>query len=275
MDVVQPLCDGTLQPATLAFTNGLGGPDTFAIRCCLESIRPTTAAPLSLQALDAGNGISGTSNPFQGVAKGDVDASSMVDVLDVTRAVRLALNQAVPLPPPATFQRWAANMPDPNCMVDASINVLDVIRVRNKALGLPPLCPCPAATPAPGAATPRASAGASTAPLSLRLVRGMGRDHLLVVRGAQDLGGLQIELRGFGPEAAAATEGLTAGQSWQVFTEAGLPLRQRVLAFSNMPTGVSGNGTVLRITGGRRARLVSAIASDSQGREIPVVIEGR
>ena len=96
-----------------------------------------------------------------------------------------------------------------------------------------------------------------------------------MVRGAQDLGGLQVELRGFGPAAAVAAEGLTADQNWQVFTEGGLSSGQKVLAFSNTPTGVSGDGAVLRITSARRPRLVSAIASDSQGREIPVVIEGR
>lgn len=269
MDVVQPLCDGTLQPTAMSFTNGLGGPDTFAIRCCLASISPATAAPLSLEAVDATNAISGASAPFQGVAKGDVDASATVDVLDVTRTVRLALLQPVLLPPPLAFQRWAANMLDPECTVNASINVLDVIRVRNKALGLPPLCPCGAraGVPVVTLAPPRA-----TSPLALRLVHIRG-GYQVVARGARDLGGLQVELRGWGRGGVVALDGLTAGQNWQLATETGGAPGRKVLAFGNTPAGLNGDGALLRLTGGRKPVLAGAVASDSQGREIPVVIE--
>jgi hypothetical protein len=221
--------------------------------------------------VDAANAISGASAPFQGVAKGDVDASATVDVLDVTRTVRLALLQPLALPPPLAFQRWAANMLDPECTVNASINVLDVIRVRNKALGLPPLCPCGARAGAPLPVVTLAPPPA-TAPLALRLVRVRG-GHQIVARGARDLGGLQVELRGWGRGGVVALDGLTVGQNWQLATETGGAPGRKVLAFGNTPVGVNGDGALLRLTGGRKPVLAGAVASDSQGREIPVVIE--
>ena len=62
----------------------------------------------------------GTSNTFTGVAKGDLDASGSVNVLDVTRTTRLALGQPVAVPPPAGFQFWAE--PDGTLVVTLTLD---------------------------------------------------------------------------------------------------------------------------------------------------------
>ncbi len=258
---VGPICAGTLQPATMPFAAGVGA-QTYTINCCIDPLLPASATPLALRVSDPPILVSGTSDPFQGVAKGDLDASGLVNVLDVLRATREALLQPVPIPPPVTFQFWAGNMLDQSCAVDGSINVLDVVRIRNKALGRPPLCPC---TGVVGAAP----LFAATSPLSISVVREGARSYLVEVRGAVDLSGLQLELQGAGPKTRVETAGLAAA-GWQVTTEAGQGSTLRVIALANGATGVSGDGAVLRITGAGNPKLTAAIASDSQGREVPV-----
>jgi hypothetical protein len=112
----------------------------------------------------------------------------------------------------------------------------------------------------------------ATSPLALRLVRIRG-GYQVVARGARDLGGLQVELRGWGRGGVVALDGLAAGQNWQLATETGGAPGRKVLAFGNTPAGLNGDGALLRLTGGRKPVLAGAVASDSQGREIPVVIE--
>ena len=58
--------------------------------------------------------------------KGDLNQDGHVNILDVVRAVNIALH--IP-PPPTTYERWAADMND-----DGVINVLDVIQIVNVAL---------------------------------------------------------------------------------------------------------------------------------------------
>lgn len=274
MSIPAPLCAGALQPLSLPFTAGLGGPQNFEIACCLDSLLPATSTPLSLDATDASLGISGMSADFQGVAKGDVDASGGVDVVDVTRAVNLALARPVPTPPPTAFQRWAADMLDGQCTVDNVQNVLDVIRVRNKALGMAPLCPCGPRQPASAAlatAAPADAGAAPAGPIMLRIVR-EGRAHVVRVEGARDLGGVQIELRGIRGRANIQAAGLAQSQAWQVATNTDANRQVQVIAFSNSATGVNGDGALLRIQGGRRPQISRATASDSLGRAIPVAL---
>jgi hypothetical protein len=261
---VGPLCAGTLQPASLAFSSGFGN-GAFTIGCCLNPLLPMTRTFLSLQATDSSINISGSSAPFDGVAKADVNADNAINVLDVVRAINLALNLPVsgpPVAPPISFQKWAANMLDQSCAVDAFVNVLDVVRIRNKALGRPPLCPCGAGVTA---ALPTASLAPT--PLTLTVVRQGPKDYLVTVRGAVDLSGLQLELKGIPGRTTVSLEGLAAHAGWQATTgyEDG---RLRVVAFSNTATGVTGDSALLRITGGA-PQIVTAVASDSLGREIP------
>jgi hypothetical protein len=264
VQVAGALCPDTLRPDSMAFTAGLGGPDTFRIECCPSPVA-ATAFPLSLLASDPPIAVSGESDPFTAVAKADLDASGDVSVVDVTRAVRLSLLQSVPQPLPTTMQTWAGNMPDPGCAVDGFINILDVVRIRNKAIGRPPLCPCPG-TPA-GAGL---SLVATSAPLGVDLVREGPRSHLLQVRGARDLGGLQLDLKGAGPDTRLTLEGAAASQGWQLSTEAIRANRVRVVILGDAFGGLSGDGAVLRITGPGHPRLTAVVASDSDGREIPV-----
>ncbi len=259
-----PLCAGTLEPGMLGFTMGLGGPDTFEIACCPDPLLPATSTPIQIAAMDPTIGASGLSDEFLGVAKTDVDASGNATVLDVTRTVRLALNQSVPPSPPATFQKWAADVPDEHCMVDGRSDVLDVIRVRNRALGLPPLCGCDG----PFHTGPLTSA--ATAPTSVSLVKTGPRRYLLTVQGAQDLAGLQLELQGANPRVKVTPWGLTAGQGWDVASQREKDGRLGVVAYSGSGPGVSGDGAVLRITGPRRLSLTQILVSDSEGRQIPV-----
>jgi hypothetical protein len=255
----------TLKPSQLGFTSGLGGPANFAIMCCPDPVT-STAFPLQIEAMDASFEITGMSGPFTGVAKGDLDASGGVNVLDVTRTTRLALGQAVGVPPPAGFQFWAANILDDHCTVDSMINVLDVVRVRNKVLLRPALCPC--GGPIPGSDRPVPATGGGS--LSLSLVREGPRSYLVMVQGARDLSGLQLEFRSVGPQATVELAGLTAGQGWQATTEHLKGQGMRLVAFSNSASGVSGDGAILRLTDTGRPKLNTVIASDSAGREVPV-----
>jgi len=177
----------------------------------------------------------------------------------------VALSQAVPSPPPAEFQFWAGNILDDFCEVDSSINVLDVVRVRNKALGRPPLCPCSGPVP-----DTSASVWAPASAMSISMVKEGLRSYLIMVQGAQDLSGLQLEFRGVAPKARVELIGLTAGQSWQAATEHADGHGLRAVAFSNTAAGISGDGAVLRLSGTGKPKLVNVIASDSQGREIPL-----
>jgi len=250
----------------MSFVGGLGGPDTYQAFCCVDSILPATATSLTLQLTDLGGGASSTSDPFRGVAKGDVNASNSVDVLDVTRTVRLALNQSVPEPPNTAFQTWAANMLDQRCMVDGAINVLDVVRVRNKALGRPPLCPCGPTLRQSQAATARPPE--VTQPFAIQLVR-VGRKTFVQVTGAQDLSGVQIELRVFGPHATVTGAGV--GTSWSV-RSARNGRRLTALAHSPTSAGISGNGVLLELSRAVGVKLLKVVASDTEGRELPVQI---
>ncbi len=261
---VGPTCAGTLKPASLPFASGIGN-QAFAIACCLDPLLPGTETSLSLQATDATFSITGSSLPFNGFAKGDVNADNAVNVLDVLRAVNLSLNQSVSGPPPLPFQQWAANMLDQNCAVDTAINVLDIVRIRNKALGRPPLCACSAGV----AGVAARQSAAPAAPITISLKRAGSKDFLVHVTGAADLSGLQLEISAVGSNPRVSLEGLTAGRNWQAAT-ASHQGTLRITAFSNGATGVSGDGVVLRITGGGHPRIKAAVASDSEGREIPV-----
>ena len=95
------------------------------------------------------------------------------------------------------------------------------------------------------------------------------RDYLVHVAGAVDLSGLQLELSAVGTKPKVSLEGLTAGHNWQAATATDHGTL-RITAFSSGATGVSGDGMVLRITGGGHPRIKAVVASDSEGREIPV-----
>jgi len=241
------------------FVGGLGS-QVYNLRCCLDPFLPGTAFPLKLTVSDPPILISGTSDPFQGVAKGDVDASGGVNVLDVQRDVRQALLIPLATPPPTTFQFWAGNMLDQDCAVDGTINVLDVVRVRNKALGRPPLCPC-IGTAAGGALR------VASPPIGVSLVKESQRSYLLTVKGAVDLSGLQIDLRNASPNTTITAAGLAA-QGWQISSDTAHGARLRVIAFSASGAGVNGDGAVLRISGAGSPSLEAIVASDSAGRNI-------
>src|SRR5207245_797306 len=134
---------------------------------------------------------SGSSAPFNGVAKADVNADDAVNVLDVVRSINFSLNLPVsgpPLAPPLPFQRWAANMLDQSCAVDSLINVLDIVRIRNKALGRPPLCPCGAGGVGVLTGQPAVLASPVT-PFSISVEKAGTRDYLVTVHGAVALSG--------------------------------------------------------------------------------------
>ena len=267
---VGPACGGSLQPATLPFASGVGTA-SFTIACCVDPLFPMTRTSLSLGAVDSTIGISGNSGPFDGVAKGDVNADNAINVLDVIPAVNLSLGLPVnlpPLAPPVPFQRWAANMLDQRCSVDGFINVLDIVRIRNKALGRPALCACTSGATG-GPAGQAAALAKQVPPISVGIVRHGPRDFLVQVHGVIDLSGLQIELKGAGPRSKVSLEGQPAAQRWQANTVLDKGVL-RIVTFSNAAVGISGDGTVLRISGGGNLRITSIVASDSAGREIPV-----
>jgi hypothetical protein len=159
-------------------------------------------------------------------------------------------------------------MLDQHCAVDGSINVLDIVRIRNKALGRVPLCSC--ATGLTGVGTEAAAALATTvSPISITLVKDGRGDFLVEVHGAVDLSGLQIELRGAVAKARVSLAGTVADQRWQANTTLSQGIL-KVVTFSNAAAGISGDGAILRISGGGNIRIKAVVASDSLGREIPV-----
>jgi cohesin domain-containing protein len=255
-----------LFPASLDFVSGVGN-GQFSIACCLDSLLPSTQVLPMLQASDPSIDVSGTSETLKGYAKADVNADGAVNVLDLVPAIDFSLNLPVSAPPPVPFQRWAANMVDQTCAVDGFINVLDIVRIRNKALGRPPLCPCVAE----GLAAATDQAAGSTppvTPLSVILEKDGPKDFVVKVRGAVDLSGLQLELRAAGAKANVSLEGLAAGGAWQGSTSLSQGVL-KVVMFTNSTTGVTGDGVVLRIREAGNPRITLVVASDSQGREIP------
>lgn len=262
--VVSDICPAdTVTPTTLPFVAGLGGPDTFRLFCCPED---ASRFPLALMASDPPLEVSGTSDPTLGISKGDLDANGQVDVLDVTRDVRQALGQSVAQPPPTALQAWAGDMLSEHCVVDRMINVLDVLRVRNKSLGRMHLCPCEG----PFAHGALSVLAAPQPPLGVRLVKTGPRTHVIVVEGARDLGGLQFDIKGASPNTVVTADGLSTGRGWQVFTDSGRANIIRVVSFGNPTGGITGDGVVLRITGGGNPKLRAVIASDQDGREVTV-----
>ncbi len=265
--IPSPPCSSKLVPNTMPFSGGVGF-DSYEVQCCTDTLLPNTTFNNTFEMTDPGISISGVSGPWLGVAKGDLDASNSVDILDVTRTVRLSLGLPVGLPPPHNFQRWAGDMLSATCVADGTNNVLDVIRVENKALNLPALCRCtPIGSGALESEAPTAQA-ATAGPIDLRLEKAGKGDFLVVVGDAADLGGFQLELRGAGPKASVTLEGLTSGSNWQVASRFHRGVL-RVIAYSSNATGVSGDGPVLRISGATRPRLGEVIVSDSRGNEIP------
>jgi hypothetical protein len=264
MTVAPGLCPAdTLLPATLPFVSGLGGPDTFRVFCCPEF---ASGFPLALMASDPPLEITGTSAPAVGISKGDLDANGQADVLDVLRDVRQALGQSVAQPPPTAFQAWAGDMLSEHCVVDNMINVLDVLRVRNKSLGRPLLCTCGGPFAMDGltvAAVPQTSLG-------VRLEKAGPRAYVVIVEGARDLGGLQFEIKGATPDTVVTPEGLSTGRGWQVFTDGGRANLMRVVAFGSATGGITGDGAVLKITGAGSPKIRAVVASDQDGREVPV-----
>lgn len=264
MSLAPGLCPAdSLLPATLPFVSGLGGPDTFRVFCCPD---PVSGFPLALMASDPPLEITGTSDTLAGIGKGDLDANGGTDVLDVLRDVQLSLAQSVAQPPPTAFQMWAGDMLDDHCLVDRMNNVLDVLRVRNKSLGRPPLCPCGG----PFVMDALTAPAAPQAPLGVRLEKAGPRSYLVIVEGARDLGGLQFEIKGASPETVVTPEGLATGRGWQVFTDAGHANLMRVVAFGNATGGITGDGAVLKITGAGSPKIRLVVASDQDGREVKV-----
>jgi hypothetical protein len=264
-DMVIPsgLCASDLQPNALGFTSGTGA-DFFKVACCVDPILPATTTNLLIETSDPPFSISGTSAPFLGVAKGDLDANNVVDVRDVIRTTLLSLSRPVAIPPLLGFQQWAGDILDPACAADGTNNILDVVRVTIKALNLPPLCPCKGNFTGGNEAV-----FAPSGPVGFRIERAGKREFLVSVEDAADLGGFQFDLRSAGPKAEVVLEGLTGDDDWQVahtFDRGVL----RVLAYSFTATGVSGNGAVLRIRNAGEALLADIIASDSRGREMVV-----
>jgi hypothetical protein len=264
MVIPSGLCASTLQPNALGFGAGLGV-DFFEAACCMDSILPTSTTNLNIDASDPSIFISGSSGPFLGVAKGDLDAGGTVDVLDVIRTTRLSLSLPVGIPPSLPFQQWAGDMLNGACAPDGVNNVLDVIRVENKALGFAPLCRCDGAA---GAASAVAQAVTSASgSVSFGLEKQGKRDFVIQVENANDLAGFQFELRGSSRNASLVLEGLTASGDWQVASNFHKGVL-KVLAYSSTATGVSGDGVVLRVRNAAGLQMRGIIASDSRGREI-------
>jgi hypothetical protein len=110
---------GTIAPTTAAFTSGVSTLDV------------TVGQPIASDQITATDRVdavvSGTSNAFQVIGKGDPTGDGEVNVLDVLRTVNFALELMTPSD--AEFAAADANH-------DGYVNVLDVIIIQNMALGI-------------------------------------------------------------------------------------------------------------------------------------------
>ncbi len=233
-------CVGTADPSIIEFVNGVW---TGSVKIYAD-IDPACI----LVVCDAGYGGS-ASEEFQLCAKGDVDGSGEVNVFDVIRAVRIALDLAVTEPPREEFRRWAANM-----NYDQDVNVFDVIQIVNKSLGR--------------LSTGRSIAGASgrsSKPTSVSLVSEGHGVWAVRVSNAQGLAGAQLELD-------ARCQGVSAGElttGWAIQSN-DVNGRLRVIAYSPSATPLSqSQGVLLRLTGVKgKPKLVKILLSDPDGQPI-------
>ena len=141
---------------------------------------------------------------------------------------------------------------------DYAINVLDVIQVVNKSLG---------ATPGTGAASALGASAFAAGRVSVSLVE-EGRGVWAVrVSNATGLAGAQLEIAGGQADVWAGD--LIAAAGWQVHTKR-TQGRLRVIAFSPAATGLTEpQGVLLRLIGVRgRPRLAGVILSDAAGRSM-------
>jgi hypothetical protein len=110
---------GTIAPATAAFSNGLfTGDVTITEAIASDQITATDA-------LDPV--VTGASNSFQVLAEGDPTGDGEINVLDVVRAVNIALE---------LMQVSDGEFAAADANNDGYVNVLDVIIIQNMALGI-------------------------------------------------------------------------------------------------------------------------------------------
>ena len=233
---------GTADPGSLAFSGGVWeGP--VVIYADLDPDCTLTVEDLDIPA-------SGTSEVFSLRGKGDVDGSGAVNVLDVIRVVRIALEIGVPGFPRYEFQFWAADMNR-----DGVVNVFDVIQVVNKSLGQ---------TAALGAAAMGAIAP-SAGPVEVTVAPARGGAWAIRVSNAAGLAGAQLEIAC--KEGKVAAGELAAAAGWQAQSN-WVNGRLRVLAYSPSATGLTASeGTLLLLSNTRgRPRVESVLLSDAAGR---------
>jgi len=141
---------------------------------------------------------------------------------------------------------------------DAMVDVLDVLQVVNRSLG----------TTAPPAGAPPAAAK----PAQVRLVRRSAMTWALTVSGVTGLAGLQAEiLLPAGGSAAAALGRLTQSAGWQLHT-ASAANSLRLVAYQPQAQACPGEGDIVLVTvpKGAKPRLASIMLADRWGRPLPV-----
>lgn len=236
-----------ISPSTMALSAGAAtGPITAAadaagdctISAALGSVTGDLTVPLRL--------------------KCDVNADTAVNVLDVMRAVNLALSKTPPTPPRVEFQLWAA---DPTA--EGTVNVLDVLQIVNASLGVV----APAASPLLPAA-PRS-------PITVFLQR-TARGWQLVAGRWAGVAGLQVELRLRPGVTLAGVQAEPALAGWQVSFAQGRGWA-RLLAFQPQARPLpAGRGPLLTLSlaGAQAGRpslsLGQAVLGSATGRPLPV-----
>lgn len=233
-----------IDPASITFSSGVWeGP--AALLCdldpdCVITVQDASDPPLPVW---------GSTEVFTVRGKGDPTGDGEVNVLDVIRTVRIALELSIPEPPRYEFQWWAGDM---DC--DEMVNVLDVIQVVNKSLGR---------TAGVSALATSAAAG----PVAVRLVEEDHGTWSVQVSNVIGVAGVQVEIAGGQGEVLAGELASVAG--WQVESNR-LRGRLRALGYSPSARGLQiGEGELVRLTGVRgRLRLEKVVLSDALGRPV-------
>jgi thermitase len=162
--------------------------------------------------------------------------------------------------PPAAPPRAGYQLWAADINRDSSVNVLDIIQIVNKSLG-----------GASGGATASARGASSlgAGPVAVSLVKEQGGTWAVRVSNAAGLAGVQLEIAGGQADVSAGD--LIAPAGWQV-NAARANGRLRVIAYSPTATGLTASeGNLLRLAAVHaRPRLTNVVLSDALGRRMAV-----
>ncbi len=166
--------------------------------------------------------------------KGDLNQDGVVNVLDVVRAINIALGRS---PAPSSYEQWAGDMND-----DGTINVLDIVAIINLSLGGSKI------------------AGVEGGTADLRIENGD-----VVLNTTTPVAGIQLELTGRIEDLRSNIPGA------DVYSESSGDHTKVIIVFTNGGALPAGESNILQING--NAIIRNAIVSDPEAHNVDVNVE--